>query len=153
MSVTDATDPVQAILDLLDATDDADYTNAGTKPTRIIDSGAYSPSEKNAYEAGDALYVYQSGTEGITPAGTDTYTEEYRVSIDLWTLGGRDHARALARDIQLILDGYWDDNTQTTPWVTVRPAMVTDYRHETFEPFEQHDRLLIEVRLMRLDGV
>lgn len=151
MSTTTSIDPVQTVLDLLNAATAGDWSNAGGTPSRIARSSEYPQSDKAAYEAGDAIYVYVSGGEGIDPEGTDTFTEQFRVSCDLWTLNGEDRAHAIARDIQDILNDYWTDNSTATNWTTVRPFDIQDYRHETFADFGQHDRLLVESQLMRLD--
>lgn len=153
MSVTASNDPVQTVLDLLDAAVAGEFSNPNGKPTRITRSSEYAPSDKSAYEAGDALYVYASGGSGIEAQGTDTYTEAFRVSTDIWTLDGEDVAHAIARDVQGVLNDYWTDNSTATVWTTVRPFDIQDYRHETFADFGQHDRLLVEGRLMRNGSV
>lgn len=149
MSVTASTDPVQTVLDILSNAAAGEFSNPNGKPTRITRSSEFAPSDKSAYEAGNALYVYQSGTSGIESLGTDAYTEAYRISTDIWTLNGEPEAHAIARDVQGVLNGYWTDNKTRTAWTTVRPFEIQDYRHETFADFGQHDRLLVEGRVSR----
>lgn len=150
MSTTTATGPKQTVLDVLDASTAGEWSNAGGKPPRIADSKEYAPSDKAHYEAGDAVYVYQASGDEFTPQGTDTWSEQYRVSCDVWTLDGVARAEAVARDVQSILAAYWTDNSVETGYTTVRPIAIQDYTHESFADHGQHDRKLVEVRLMKL---
>ena len=69
MSTTDATDPVTAILDILDASTDDDYSTEDAKPDRIARADAHTNQQKRAYHQSDALYI-RGGAQGgveVTP--------------------------------------------------------------------------------------
>lgn len=157
MALATETDPVQLILDILDASVAGDYDNANGKPGRIVRSGEFSPGEKRAYEQTDALYLYAVGDVTKQPIGGSGQKkmETAQVAADVWTLDGEGLADTLAEDVEDIVDAYWTDNKASTEWTTVRVVSENDYTHEAFrsDTVGQHDRHLVTAELMRNKSV
>lgn len=154
MALATETDPVQLVLDILEASGVARYTDG--KPGRIVRSSEFSPSQKRDYEQGDAAYVYAVGDIQMQPldGSGDSYTENAQVAVDIWTLRGESVARSLAEDVRDVINDYWTDNEANTEWVTVRVTSENDYTHETFrENPGQHDRHLVTATMMRVEPV
>lgn len=150
MSVTSETNPILAVIDILDASAAADWSNANGKPERIDRDGEYSMSDKRAYEGDDAVYVGRADGGGVIEpldATGDKRQETFEITCEAWTLTG--DIADINQDLISILSDYWTDNKTTTPFVTVRPFNTRDLSEQSWGDHGQHDRGLVSGRLMR----
>lgn len=151
MSVSTSTDAVTTVIDILEATELADWTNPGGKPERIARSGDYTPREKNAYEQSDALYLSPSGEDTFSTfsADNDRYEQTAMVAVDCRTLGGRDRARQIARNVRHIVRAYSFDNSTDTTWTTIRPVSGSSDTSSAFTG-KLHNQAVVTIRLSSL---
>lgn len=151
MSVTTATDPVEAILDILAGTADADWVNAGAKPAHIERQETSTQNVKGNRSV-DAIYLHRPADTSMTPLGAEVarVDEESVVNVDVWTITSAAHAEALGDDVKRILFSYANDNQTTTPFGRIRPETVNDVRGEKIPTQADHYREIVGVRLRAL---
>lgn len=148
MSVSSSLDPVGTVIDILESTDNTDYT--ASKPPFIEEQQEVSQSTKEA-RSQDAIYVYAPGDGAYDQFdfAWDKYTEAQRVTIDPWVARSAAGVRALHRDIRDIFLPYVNDNKSTTNFNRFWPVAPIPLEHERRLGGE-HYRKPYELRLHAL---
>lgn len=133
MSVSTSTDPVQTIVDILEAAADADWATAGGPPDVIEKSEATDFSRKQRRDTLDAVYVLSadSGTVSKIGARYEPYRDERTVRAEVWTPASETLAEAYRQDIRDISLEYANDNQTATAWTQIAPAGDDDLRAST----------------------
>lgn len=130
MSISsDAENPVDAITELLQATDDTDYT--GTKPEVIERIFERTPQARHN-ESRDAIYVWQpldGEIDRVTADGSLLFRED-TVEILIYVLENEARAVQLQEDLIQFFADYIDDNKENTAFNHVQPTDLTDGRPE-----------------------
>jgi hypothetical protein len=156
MSTTSEPNPVDAIVDILEATDDTDYANDDGKPNRIARSDDYTQKQKRAYYQTDALYVRGDPAGGAEQTAHDATGEKYQeratVLIEVWSPESDQRATSIGRDVHAAVRAYWTDNAVETVWTTIRPSTVNDWTDESFNT-GKHSLYGVVVDMMRLGDV
>lgn len=128
MALATETDPVQTVIDLLDATTDSDFT--GSKPAHVE---RYEEREARikAQRSGDALYVFQPAETDVAQLAADYSALDHSsvVHVEAWTLTGSAKAWELAEDVHdHVTTQYGVDNKSSTQWQVIRPTGFVDFR-------------------------
>lgn len=151
MSVTSSTDPVQTVLDVLQATSDSDWT--GVKPTHIerVEDSPRKLKENRVEE--DAVYVW-SPAEGDFPpasAGVDDYLDVQVVQCDAWAAPETSRgAGEIAGDIRsYVASNFWRDRKQQTVWNEIAPDSEDDRRASQRARGSDHEVVAVQLRLER----
>lgn len=146
MPLATETDPRRTVLDILDATTDADYT--ASKPTHVERLEA--TERRIKVERGDdALYVWTpaDGEQAQFSAG-GSYTETQVVQIEAWTPTDEATAWERSRDVRdHIWSTYGFDNHASTNWHRIQPVGGTDYREEAAVGRASQHVCALQVRL------
>jgi len=121
--------PVDAITDLLQQTDDTNYT--GTKPEVVERIFERTPQARHN-ESRDAIYVWQpvdGEIDRVTADGTLLLRED-TVEILIYVLEDEARAVQLQQDLIQFFSDYIDDNKADTQFNHVQPTDLTDGRPE-----------------------
>lgn len=151
MSVTSETDPVAAVIDLLEAAAAGDWPSS-TPPDRIERGETSEPSEKlrDSRRSHVSMYVY-SPVDGdlakYDPAG-DRVDQTEVVQVNVYTADAAT-ANSYVSAAQSILAAYATDNAQQTEWVDVWPSSVTDNSVQAFQLAGGFAVVSLRVRLRR----
>lgn len=152
MSVSDTTDAVATVKDILEDTTDSDWTAAGTKPSVIEYQSETDQNGKHqrAQRGTDALYLWSpaEGTVESYAAQYNSYLDSQVVNVDPWTSKSRSHAANLSGDIRDIINDYALDNKSSTEWNRIRPETENDLRHEASAERSPVYRIITLVRLV-----
>ena len=151
MSITQTTNPVDAIVDILEATDDTDYT---TEKPEVFRHDTTTPQGREN-EARDAAYVLSSASNqfdrfGVEPGAQDEQTADADVSILVKSLT-KGNGETLARDIRGILQGFMSDNYDRTAFHHIEPTQIIDDRAGRITRQTDHEDFIIECSLHRKD--
>ena len=134
MSVTSATDPVQAIVDVLDAAGVGDWANGGAEPDRLERTESSEPSDKtrNSRLGDVSLYVFSPADGDLQKfSADDDALQTEVVQVDVYT-DDADVTNNFASDVISIVADYATDNAQETAWVDIWPTTPTDNTGQAF---------------------
>lgn len=128
MSVTSSTDPIQTVVDILDATDAGDWPNAGSKPTYIERVEESPRNTKENRTSADAVYVWMptEGSQDQFSAGVESYLDAAVVQVDAWSASSNSdpagQAHALVEDVRsYFASNYWTDTAGKSNWHRIEP--------------------------------
>jgi len=153
MSVSSSeSNPVNAVVDLLEQTTDSDYT--GTKP-EVIEAVWQRTPQARLNESRDAVYVWQptdGEIERVTADGDLLFREN---SVEVWVYTLEDKARAvqLREDILLFFADYIDDNKANTRFNDIQPANDMDNRPGNLPRDSSHDVMGLTLDLNKRQSV
>lgn len=151
MSVTSATDPVTAVIDILD-NEAGNWTNAYGNPDRIERSENSDPGEKqrDARLTDVSLYVHSpaEGTREKFSADDDAVQTEV-VLVECYT-NDDGKSNDYISDVVSFTAQYATDNSDQTSWVTIWPESDNDQTAQAFY-FSGFAVIAERVRLMRHD--
>jgi hypothetical protein len=144
MSTTDAGHHVQDVINLLDAAASGEWTNAVPTVENYWDvaqsekgPGADQPAE---------LYVWSPATSDLEQFSMDGEKDDRtdQIEVQVWSLDPTE-ARQYQTDAARILGEYIDDNAVETPYSTVKPTGLNDYREQKAARRTDHYILSVEV--------
>jgi hypothetical protein len=148
---TSADHHVQAIIDLLDAADDTEWTPTTPDVFRYWDRAQ---SEKGPGADQPAhLYVWSptsSSLEQFSMDGT-RFDRTDAIEIQIWSLDETE-PRQLQDDVVAICSQYLDDNRVRTPYSTVEPTGVNDFREQKTARRTEHYVMSVEIDTRGLDA-
>lgn len=149
MSVTSDTDPVDAVVDILNNAAVGEWTN--TTPEIYRYSETTTKGREN--EANDALYVLSLGGTSLTRYGVDPGTqdqqnEDGQVQVLCASLDNQ-NAQDLSRDVTGILRGYMSDNYTQTNMHYLEPTDIVDSRAQKIARMTDHFVYLVEIATER----
>lgn len=147
-ATSNATDPVQTVVDLLENTDSANWPS-GTKPTYIERSWDIDFRTKTN-RADPAVYVRspEDGTIDAFSARSTIKDESETVTAVVWATDDS-IAGDIAGDIASILEDYWNDRQENTEFHRIRPRRVADSRQEHIARRTDHYTIGVQVALRR----
>jgi len=149
MSVTDSPDPVDAIVDILKATDTTNWSNR--KPSLIESMEQTSPKGRENRQD-DAIYVRGPGIDiERFSADPDDLMEDGTAEILIYSLD-RTRLTTHTRDVIDFLRGYMNDNYEDTVFHNIVPTATTDNRQAKITRQTNHFVSLVEVELHRLSS-
>ena len=150
MSVTNADHHVTAIVDLLDAADASEWTPATPTVERYWDV-AQSEKGPGADQPGE-LYVWSPTTSSLEQFSMDgaRFDRTDSIEVQVWTLDETE-ARQYQTDVTDILSSYLDDNRVETPYSTVEPTGLNDFREQKTTRQTDHYVMSVEVDARGLD--
>jgi len=144
MSVTNAEHHVQAIIDLLEAADAAEWTPDVPRVRKYWDDAQ---SERGPGADQPAiLYVWSpvgSTLDRFSMDG-DHFRRNDTVEVQAWSLDETE-VEQLQRDVTRILSAYLDDNTTETPYTDVAPVGEEDFREQKPARTTDHYVMSVEV--------
>jgi len=149
MSATsDATGPVQTVVDLLDGTDSGNWPT-GPKPTHIEQSWE-SDYRTKTNRSDPAAYVRspEDGTIDEFSARSTVKEEDETVVVAVWALDDS-VVSDIAGDVVSILEDYWSDRTANTNFNRIRPQRVNDARQQHIARRTDHYTISVRVALRR----
>jgi len=153
MSISSSeSNPVNAVTDLLQQTDDTDYT--GTKPEVIEDVWERTPQAR-LNETRDAVYIWQpvdGEIERVTADG-DLLFRENTVEVWVYVLEDKPRAVQLREDILQFLSDYIDDNKENTEFNDVQPVNDMDNRPSNLPRNTSHDVMGVTLDLNKRQSV
>jgi len=144
MSVTDAGHHVADIIALLEAAPDSDWTPTTPNIRRYWDDAQ---SERGPGAGQPAVAYVWSPTDTTLERFSideDNYRETNTVEIQLWSLDETE-VRQLQTDVANILGDYLDDNATATPYSSVEPTTLMDFREQTPARSTDHYIMAVEV--------
>lgn len=151
MALATEKDPVQTLLDILDATSDSDYT--GSKPSDIEKLQAHDRNWKHN-RSNEMLFVWRPTEGDMGQSSTESYNETQVVQVEAWSPTSEDKAWEVIRDVRdHIWDNYGYDNGSSTDWHRIQPVAGIDHRAETKQGRNQRWVAAIQVRLTQLREV
>ena len=148
MSVTSDSDPVDAIVEILEATDTGEWTNS--KPEIHRHDEVTSKERENKQD--DAVYVRSLATMELDRFSADNaeQTEDGQVQVLVYTLAAN-RSNQHARDIVEILQSLMKDNYTQTGFLSVEPTGLADNRAAKVTRQTRHFVYLVEVETHRLN--
>ena len=148
MSITSDSDPVDAIVEILKATDTAEWTNS--KPEIYRHDKVASKERENKQD--DAVYVRSLATMELDRFSADNaeQTEDGQIQVLVYTLDAN-RSNQHARDIVEILQNLMNDNYTETGFLSVEPTGLADNRAAKVTRQTQHFIYLVEVETHRLN--
>lgn len=153
MSITANTDPVEAVVDVLQAADPADWTNTTPTVKRYRDD---SQSERGpGADQPPIIYVWspiEGSTEALSGFDYDRLDDQPTVELQAWSLDDVE-AETTAQDAVVYLAGFGNDNEDDTVFHRVRPTTVNDFRAQTPARKTGHYVFTVTVELRRLRTV
>jgi hypothetical protein len=150
MSVTSADDAVAAIIDLLQAAPDTDWT-PDTPDIKQWWDDAQNERGPGADQSG-ICYVWSptgSSLDRFSIDGT-RFDRQDNVEVQIWTLDETD-TEQLRRDVVDIISQYLDDNETQTPFTDVQPVTSTDWREQNQARRTDHYIASVEIQTRDLD--
>ena len=148
MSITSASDPVDAIVEILKATDTAEWTNS--KPEIHRHDEVASKQRENKQD--DAVYVRSLATMELDRFSADNaeQTEDGQVQVLVYSYDAN-RSNQHARDIVEILQSLMNDNYTQTGFLSVEPTGLADNRAAKVTRQTRHFVYLVEVETHRLN--
>jgi len=152
MSITTATQPVQAIIDLLENADSTEWT-----PTQDPVVKNYWNDSQSERGPGDGqppiLYVWSptGSTLDRFSVDGDDFQRNDTVEVQAWSLVESETV-GLQEDVIDILSQYLDDNETDTPYTDVAPVNAEDFREQTPARSTQHYVMSVEVETVDLEA-
>jgi len=152
MSITTATQPVQAIIDLLENADSTEWT-----PTQDPVVKNYWNDSQSERGPGDGqppiLYVWSptGPTLDRFSVDGDDFQRNDTVEVQAWSLVESETV-GLQEDVIDILSQYLDDNETDTPYTDVAPVGAEDFREQTPARSTQHYVMSVEVETTDLEA-
>jgi len=149
MSVTDAGHHVEDIIALLENAPDTDWTP--TTPN-IREYWADAQSERGPGADQPAVCYVWSPTDTTLERFSideDKFREGNTVEVQIWSLDETE-VRQLQTDVARILGQYLDDNAVATPYSTVEPTTLMDFREQ--KPARTTDHYIMAVEI-ETDGL
>ena len=148
MSITSASDPVDAIVEILKATYTAEWTNS--KPEIHRHDEVASKQRENKQD--DAVYVRSLATMELDRFSADNaeQTEGGQVQVLVYTLAAN-RSNQHARDIVGFLQSLMNDNYTQTGFLSVEPTGLADNRAAKVTRQTRHFVYLVEVETHRLN--
>jgi hypothetical protein len=145
MSVTNAEHHVQAIIDLLEAATDSEWTPTTTPNVRRYWDDAQSERGPGADQPA-ILYVWSPTGTPLEQFSRDAtqYDKTDTVEIQAWSFDATE-SRQLQTDVTRILSKFLDDNKDNTPYNTVRPTGQEDFREQKPARTTDHYVMSVEV--------
>lgn len=130
MSVsTTETDPIEAVIDILQGIDSSRWRNADPTVQRHnkVPQSQKGPGNDQAPE----LYVWQPTDAEITQFGSkwNETDEQFTVEIRVWSLSNSETWQYM-EDIRTIFDSYANDNERRTQFHRLRPTLMNDIREQ-----------------------
>jgi hypothetical protein len=148
MSVTSDTDPVNAIVDILNA---EDTDNWSIRKPPVIEALEESTPKGRENEDNDAIYVRGPGLDiERHSAEGDLFREDGNVDILIYSLD-KNRRTTLKRDVIGFIKAYANDNFTQTAHHNIEPVGTTDNRQAKITRQTDHFVSLVEVSLERLD--
>lgn len=146
-ATTTDTDPVDAIVDLLDGAPSATWDTADPTVLRWHDR---TESERGPGQ-GQAphLYAYQPAggpIERFSADGALLWEPDAPVEVWVYSLDESD-TKTLAQNVIDFLDDYLDDQEANTPFVDIQPTSVEDFREQKLTQRTEHFTYRVEVAL------
>jgi hypothetical protein len=148
MSITSASDPVDAIVDILNATDTAEWTFS--KPEIYRHDTVASKAREN--NQSDAVYIRSLTTTALERFSADNaeQTEDGQIQVLVYTLD-EERSNQHARDIVEIMQDLMNDNYDQTGFLSVEPTGLADNRAAKVTRQTRHYIYLVEVKTHRLN--
>jgi hypothetical protein len=148
MSITSDPDPVDAIVEILNATDTSEWTNS--KPEIYRHDEVASKERENKQD--DAVYVRSLATMELERFSADNaeQTEDGSIQVLVYSLD-EDRSNQHARDIVEILQSLMNDNYDQTGFLSVEPTGLADNRAAKVTRQTRHYIYLVEVETHRLE--
>lgn len=148
MSITSDPDPVDAIVDILNATDTSQWTN--TKPSIYRHDEVASKERENKQD--DAVYVRSLAAMELDRFSADNaeQTEDGQIQVLVYTLDAN-RSNQHARDIVEILQSLMNDNYTQTGFLSVEPTGLADNRAAKVTRQTRHYIYLVEAETHRLN--
>jgi hypothetical protein len=148
MSITSASDPVDAIVDILNATDTAEWTFS--KPEIYRHDEVSSKDRENNQD--DAVYVRSLATMELDRFSADNaeQTEDGQVQVLVYSYDAN-RSNQHARDIVEFLQSLMNDNYDQTGFLSVEPTGLADNRAAKVTRQTRHYIYLVEVETHRLN--
>ena len=148
MSVTSSTNPVDAIIDILEDSATTEWTN--DKPD-IYRSDEISPKARENTNT-DTIYVRNSGSVDLERFSADPLeqTEDGSVECLIYSFD-ESRSRQAARDVVGIFQDLMNDNYSKTDFHNIEPTSVTDNRAAKITRQTDHYVFLVEVETHRLE--
>jgi hypothetical protein len=145
MSVTNADDPVETVLDILDA--HTGWTNTTPEIYRMDET---TPKGRENTQA-DSIYVRATATTELDrfSADPESQTENAGVDMLIYSLDNT-RAKTLGEDLKALFQGYMNDNFTDTNWHNIEPTNITDTRGARVARQTDHYVFIVEVDLERL---
>lgn len=151
-SVTSTTDPVRAVIELLETYDaPGDWVNFGEVP--IIERLEDTTQQEKRARKHPALYVFSPADAAIEQfeSENDRFEVDEFVRVECWVWNDSDGAGNLAGDVFDHLAAYANDRRQRTNWVSVIPLSVSDNTAQKDpSPRGGHVQVFVQFRLKRL---
>lgn len=150
MSITTERDPVDALVEILEAAGTGEFRN--TKP-EIYRYDSVAPKGK-ANTADDAVYVFEAAgltldRFGVEPGSQDEQTEDGGIQIQIWALDAT-RAKEHGKDIVRYLQSFLSDNYSESEFLRVEPESLSDSRAAKTVRQTDHYVYSIEVATHRL---
>ena len=148
MSVTSDPDPVDAIVEILNATDAAEWTNSKPEIYRHDEVA----SKERESKQDDAVYVRSLATMELDRFSADNaeQTERGQVQVLVYSYDAN-RSNQHARDIVEILQSLMNDNYTQTGFLSVEPTGLADNRAAKVTRQTRHFVYLVEVETHRLN--
>ncbi|QAS68862.1 SPP1 gp17-like tail completion protein [Haloferax tailed virus 1] len=145
MATTSASHHVQAIIDLLEAAPDADWTPTQTPTVKRYWDDAQSERGPGA-DMPAILYVWSPTTSSLDRFSMDgdVFDQNDSIEVQAWSFDETE-VEQLQGDIVQILSEYLDDNEVQTPYSDVAPTGTNDFREQTPARTTGHYIMSVEV--------
>lgn len=134
MSVTSSTDPVQAIVDILQNASASDWASGGSTPDRIERTESSEPSTKQRSQRRSdvSLYVFSPAEGDLSKfSADDDGIQTETAQVDVYT-DDSDTTNNYASDVISITADYATDNEQQTAWTDIWPTTPVDTTGQAF---------------------
>ena len=146
MSVSSADNPVETILELLEA--NTNWSNSTPEIYRL-DETTPKARENNQ---DDAIYVRATASNELERFSADPQEQTENAGVDILVYS-LDESRAitLSQDLKRLFREYMNDNFEQTNWHDIEPTNVTDTRGSRIARQTNHYVFIVEVALERID--
>lgn len=147
MSVSDATDPTDAVIDILVDSDTSEWSFPKPSIERYEDVPVKSRENAQA----DYLYVHSPTEMTLERFSADpvVQTEDGSAQILVYALAEA-RARQHARDSVTILRGYMNDNYAATEYHDIEPTAIIDNRAQKIARQTDHYIYAVDVEMERI---
>jgi len=150
MSITTERDPVDALVEILEAAGTGEFRN--TKP-EIYKLHETTPKGRQN-NRNDALYILESaGTDlnrfGVFPNQRDSQTEDGHVQCYLYSLNEQ-RVKTQAQDVVNYLRVYISDNYSKSDFLNIEPTNISDRRASSIARQTDHYVYVVDIQTERL---
>lgn len=152
MSVTTASNQVEAVIDLLEAAPTAEWNVTNDPTVKHYWDDAQSERGPGADQPA-ILYVWSPTGSTLDQFSIDGEQQDRSdsVEIQIWSLDEAE-TRQLQSDVRYVLSAYIDDNKMQTTFHTVRPSGTNDFRAQNQYRRTDHYIMSVEIDTRGLDA-